>query len=392
MDFLMFEGCDFERFPLGGQLNQARTLMQAFGGRIGLVGISTDNTPVGQWVEKTFDGVPFPFFSVARFQIRFTRPLVPARVRIYLGTRRHRRAIMARAATAAFTQNPEMLIAMSAWGWDRLCYWFPGVHNAMTDSRYPWARHLSGLFDRHLFAALERCDAILAAADDRAIDGFVARSGGRFARDRILKFPTRVDTSLFRPADRQAARRALGIAPTGPLFVNVARIATVKGWELVLRAFHALLRRRPDVRLCFVGDGEERAALEACIAELGVQDRVSLAGRVPQEEIVRYLNAADVALVGSFSEGWCTAMLEAAACGTPVVTTAVSGSADLVREGETGYVVAQRDPDPFARAMERALALPPTARDASVEIARAYAVETLEQSLGKVWLHRDQGL
>ena len=200
-DCLLLEGCDFDRFPAGGQLAVARQLMAAFGPRLALVGISTDGTPVGRWVEKELDGRRFHFFATGRREVGAGRPPVPARLSRYLGLRRHREAILSLGARAAFTQAPEDLLAVAGWGLDRLCYCFPGVENPLAASRYPWARPLAALHDRVLFRALRRADAILASADDEAIDG--ARGPQR-----------RKAPPLPRPQPAQPLRRA-GLLP-GP--------------------------------------------------------------------------------------------------------------------------------------------------------------------------------
>jgi glycosyltransferase involved in cell wall biosynthesis len=385
-DCLLLEGCDFDRFPAGGQLAVARQLMAALGTRLALVGISTDGTPVGRWVEREIDGRRFHFFATGRREVGAGKPLVPARLSRHLGLLRHREAILSLGVRAAFTQAPEDLLAVAGWGFERLCYCFPGTENPLAAARYAWARPLAAIHDRLLVRALRRADAVLASADDDAVDALVARTGGRLPRSRVRSLPSHYDDRVFFPVPRAEARARLGGEAGGPLVVSVGRLARVKGWDLVLAAFERLLADRPGARLRFVGDGEDRAGLEAAARGLGVADRVSVTGFLPPPDVSLHVNAADVVVVGSHREGWSVAMLEALGCGKPLVTTAVSGARALVRPGRNGFVVDGRDPAELARALGRALSLDPAAAAReSLDVARRYALAELPGRLGAAW-------
>lgn len=385
-DCLLLEGCDFDRFPAGGQLAVARQLMAAYGPRLALVGIATDDTPVGRWVERDLGGVRHRFFATGRREIGPRRPRVPARLSRYLGLVRHREAILSLGTRAAFTQAPEDLLAVAGWGLDRLCYLFPGVENPLAAARYAWARPLAGLHDRLLFRALSAADAVLASADEEAIDGLVARSRGRLSRSRIHALPSHYDERIFFPIPAALARGRVGGDAGGPLVVSVGRLNRVKGWDLVLAAFARLLAERPGARLRFVGDGEDRDRVEASARALGVGAAVSITGFLPPASVSLHVNAADVVVVGSRREGFSVAMLEALGCGKPLVTTEVSGARALVHPGRNGFVVPGRDPALLARALGRALALDPAAAAReSLAVARRYALPALPVRIGAAW-------
>jgi len=78
---LLIEGCDYEGFPIGGQLTMAKHLVKVFGNRLGVVGISTDATPVGRWIQKHIAGEKVWFFAVHQQARTTSRPLIPARLR-----------------------------------------------------------------------------------------------------------------------------------------------------------------------------------------------------------------------------------------------------------------------------------------------------------------------
>jgi glycosyltransferase involved in cell wall biosynthesis len=122
----------------------------------------------------------------------------------------------------------------------------------------------------------------------------------------------------------------------------------------------------------------------AMASKLRVADRVKVTGFLPPARVAQWLNAADLALVGSHTEGWSVAMLEALACGKPLVSTGVSGARAMIREAENGFIVCSRDPEEYAGAIRRALALPGAAR-VSLELARQYALPEFARRIGRVF-------
>jgi len=383
-DVILIEPCNFEDFPAGGQLSSARHMMKAFGSRLALVGISTDETPIGRWVKKKFDGVQCDFFAVGRWIPSSRKPLIPARITAYLQMKRYKKKIMSLGVSSAFIQSPQTLIAVRDWGWNSICYWCPGLNNPLDMPRYRWGKLLAGLFFKKWITSLTKVDVILAAADDKSIDAFVTRSGGALTRDRVIKFPTRVDTSVFRPINKAIARKELGIHQNDLLIVNCGRINAVKGWDFIIEAFKLFHEKHPAAKLVYVGDGEDRPALEQAVNRFGLGQSVAVTGFQPPEIVARYLNATDLCAVGSHMEGWSVAMLEALACAKPIVSTNVSGALDMILGGGNGYIVEKRDPNCFAEAMNRSLALK-EADKISLGLADKYALKNLARELGMLW-------
>jgi glycosyltransferase involved in cell wall biosynthesis len=383
-DCLLIEGCDFQSFPPGGQLSIVKQMMSAYRSRVALVGICTDATPVGRWVERDFGESRFLFYGVRRRLPTAGKPLLPARLTHYLALSHHREGILSLGVRAAFVQAPEELMVVSRWGFDSLCYWFPGVENPLAMSRYPWAFPLARWFDSQLFRALARVDVILASANEAGIKGLVARSRGRLARDRIHQLSTYYDSAVFFPVRSSVARRALGIEAAGPILVSNGRLNRVKGWDLILSAFTLLLPAHPDALLIFVGDGEDRNLLESAVAESGVRRRVRITGFQPPQQVALWLNAADLVVVGSHKEGWSVAMLEALGCGKALVSTDVSGARHMIRPGENGFIAASRTPEEYAYAVRRALVLPDPHR-VSIALAGAYDSRQMARRIGELW-------
>lgn len=163
-----------------------------------------------------------------------------------------------------------------------------------------------------------------------------------------------VDTEIFRPIARADARATLAL-PTGPVIAVVGNLVPEKGVDLVLDAVAAL----PDATVVIVGDGPERARLEAQAHALGIAERVRFLAVRPQRELAKVYSAADVLVLASSREGWPNVLLEAMACGTPVVATAVGGVQEIVTSRVAGRVVAERSGAALADALREVLARPP---------------------------------
>lgn len=171
---------------------------------------------------------------------------------------------------------------------------------------------------------------------------------------------------------RAISREELGLAREALVLGTVARFDPVKGLDVLLEAFARACPRIPQAALLLVGDGEERDRLRARAARLGVEGRVVFAGAI--EEAARCLSAIDLFVSASQGEGLPLSLLEAMACGLPVVATRVPGHLDAVEEGTTGLLMPS-DPAALADAFE-ALARDP-ARRAAMGTAGGRRVERL---------------
>lgn len=154
-----------------------------------------------------------------------------------------------------------------------------------------------------------------------------------------------VDLRRFHVVDRQAARRALGV--DGKVLVCVGNLVPEKGHDLAVRALVEL----PDTTLLIAGEGGERGALEALARECGVASRVRFLGAIPQERLADVYGAADILVLGSTREGWPNVLLEAMACGTPVVAAPVGGCPEIVASDEAGRLLEARTPQAVAAAV-----------------------------------------
>lgn len=160
-------------------------------------------------------------------------------------------------------------------------------------------------------------------------------------------------TDFQPPANRHALRQRLGIK--APLILTVGRLVPLKGHDVIIRALRAL----PEVQLMLAGDGPQRDALARLAQKEGVAGRVTFLGNVPHAQLVAYYGAADVLLLASEHEGWPNVLLEAMACGTPVVATRVGGTPEIVTTREAGLLIDARTPGTIAAAAGRLIESPP---------------------------------
>ena len=178
---------------------------------------------------------------------------------------------------------------------------------------------------------------------------------------RIEIVPPAVEHAFFAPGDRNGARRAIGLPADRPVLLFVGRLQPLKAPDLAIRALAGLTTHR-DALLVIVGgasgiDGDVDACWRLAV-ELGVDDRVRFVAPLPHHILSSWYRAADVVIVPSRSESFGLVALEAAACGIPVVASAVGGLLNIVHDGVTGLLVDGRDPDRYARAIEQVLGDP----------------------------------
>lgn len=148
--------------------------------------------------------------------------------------------------------------------------------------------------------------------------------------------------------EREEVRRELGLSPEEPLVGLVANLnRAVKGVAHFVEAVPLVLARVPEARFVILGDGPAAPALRRRVRDLGVEGRVTFAGF--RSDIERFYSAMDVSVLTSLSEGLSMTLLESMSFGLPVVATRVGGNPELVRDGETGFLVPPADPPAFAR-------------------------------------------
>lgn len=198
---------------------------------------------------------------------------------------------------------------------------------------------------------------IVATLAEQAQLEFLYRADSR----KLRVIPPGVDLSRFYPIPKDEAKAVIGVPLEDRLILYVGRIEPLKGVDILLRAL-AQLQRNGTAECCphslviIGGDPEasqeamdsEMAHLQQLAVELGIKDLVLFLGKRSQDSLPYYYSAADVVVVPSHYESFGMVALEAMACGVPVVASQVGGLAFLVKDGETGFVIPNDEPDLLA--------------------------------------------
>jgi glycosyltransferase involved in cell wall biosynthesis len=241
-------------------------------------------------------------------------------------------------------------------------FWMGQVRRSRQRPRLVIGFHSTGQLGNRLQHFLARRSAIPVA--DRLVA--LADSHRRFLA-RELHVPERrfevivsgVDLSRFDvTVSREDARHAAGLPAGAPLVGIVAALRPEKNHALFLTAATRVLARMPAARFVIAGDGPARAEVERLCRESGLGERVAMLGT--RQDVAALYRSLDVAVLSSHPivETLPVTMMEAAACGTPAVATAVGSVADVVADGETGFVVPAGDADALAERIVRLLADP----------------------------------
>ena len=201
--------------------------------------------------------------------------------------------------------------------------------------------------------SLCRCAAVTAPSGD-----LLERATRLGASGLLERVPYGADADAFEVATDtvEALRRRLGLGSKSVVVAGVGRLIPVKGFEYLVEAHAAAVASVPALRLVLVGDGDGRRALEERVRTLGVSDTVVLTGAVAPSEIPALMAAADIVSVpsvrhGGYVDGLPNVALEAMAAGKPVVGSRVGGIPELIRDGENGLLVTEKDSVALADAL-----------------------------------------
>jgi len=199
--------------------------------------------------------------------------------------------------------------------------------------------------------------------------------------DKVRVVRNGVDTDVFAPMDRSAARKALGLSQRTTL-ACVGNLVPEKGFSLAIDC----VARLPHAQLVIVGEGPQRGELERQARALGAADRVVFMRSMAQAELARVYSAADILLLCSTREGWPNVVLEALACGTPVVATDVGAVNEILTDRQFGRVIPSRDTAIMLAAVEDLLS---TACDRQRPMDHAARYDWHSVSLEQMTLFRD---
>ena len=245
-----------------------------------------------------------------------------------------------------------------------------------------WQVVVERALDRVTDGYLVNCEAIAAWQIERK----------RLPREKIEVIPNGIDLGRLPPfsLDRRGARSAAGLRRDRRLVAGVGRLDAQKDFPTFLRAAAMIAAEFPDVDFLVVGEGGERAALEALARRLGLGARVVFTGL--RHDVPRLLAAVDILALTSLYEGFPNVLLEAMATGAVAVATDVGGCRKLVTSGETGLLVPPRAPAAVAAAVGRVLRDPALARRlataARQRVEGAFSIDVMARRTMDAYLRR----
>ncbi len=205
----------------------------------------------------------------------------------------------------------------------------------------------SNLNRKLLEFTLNRADAITSTSQ------VMAKEASKYTKNKIEVIPFGVDIHSFKPFNLRERSK------DGSIVIGTVKSLEEKyGIDLLIKAFSILKAKYPqrNLHLTIVGGGSKEESLKKLARDLGVFDYINFTGPVNHSEISKYLNTFDVFVALSREESFGVAVVEAMACGLPVVVSNVGGLTEVVEDRITGFVVPSEDPDSAARAIERILA------------------------------------
>ncbi|GMV92725.1 MAG: hypothetical protein AMXMBFR82_25030 [Candidatus Hydrogenedentota bacterium] len=164
--------------------------------------------------------------------------------------------------------------------------------------------------------------------------------------DRLHIIHCGVEPEVFEPRQHDGAGKRL---------IFVGRLAAVKGIPILLEAIAHLRDAHPDIELVLAGDGPDRGWIERRSQELGIANCVRVTGYLSQDRVREELRASDVFVMASFAEGVPVVLMEAMATGLPVIATRIAGIAELVDDGESGFLTPPSDTDSLVERIDTLL-------------------------------------
>ncbi|MCX8063169.1 MAG: glycosyltransferase [Anaerolineales bacterium] len=241
--------------------------------------------------------------------------------------------------------NPEVVLAgplqtcsflVAASGFRRLVSMSWGYDLLIDAKRNRWMTWLTRFTLKRSAALLGDCETIRQLAISYGMNP-----------ERIVTFPWGVDLYHFSPGHRIPGKEE------GFIFLSTRSWEPIYGVDLIAKAFGEIGRRFPYTHLILLGNGSQASALQRILSQADVLERVSMPGQIEFHELPRYYHLADVYVSASHSDGTSISMLEAMACGRPVIVSDLPGNREWITPSEVGWLFPDGDWQALAQMMEQ---------------------------------------
>ncbi len=177
--------------------------------------------------------------------------------------------------------------------------------------------------------------------------------------NKIVVVSNGVDTDKFKPINQREIREDLNLPLDKKIIISIGAIVKRKGFHKIIQALPSVTEKNPDILLVIVGgasvEGYCKPELDMLVEELSLKEHVLFAGNIPHSDVFKWLNASDIFCLATSNEGWANVLLEALACGKPVVTTTVGGNGEVIKSSDYGILVSPEDKKGLEMALLRSL-------------------------------------
>ena len=323
-----------------------------------LIGATTDinSRPVGQWTTCELGSRHYRYYPILELATPGRQQRIPTSLRFTLGLARcdaHKKADVLEfhgiESSLAFFRDERPKTAV--------------IHTDMQAVRNPGSdirwRHLPAIYFGLERLVVPRLQSVYCVRQT-SVDNY--RSRFPEIAEQVHYTPTWVDPDVFklpsRADRRQAANRLraeLGLSERDQILITVGRLASAKNPQLLIEAFKKALDSNRNLKLVMVGDGQLRDKVESLIDSGQLRNRIFLCGTKKPELVAQYLCGSDAFVLSSVYEGMPMCVLEALACGLPVVTTDVGEVRRVVYQGQNGEIVPNHDSFELAEGIARCL-------------------------------------
>lgn len=225
----------------------------------------------------------------------------------------------------------------------------------------------------------------MATGDDKALDNYLRRSKGVIRSEKIVKFPSRININIFRPKNFKESRKILDLDLSKIYVVTTGRLSQLKGWKFMLDCFVEFKKFKSNSHFIFIGDGEDKEKIVDYLRSKGITNNVDITGVKSHQEISNYLNASNIFIMGSYVEGWSTALVEAISCAKPVICTNFSSAEELIENGLNGFVIENRNQNKFVAAMLNSLDFTKKNLLEKAHEMEKYSTKSLRSDILKHW-------
>jgi glycosyltransferase involved in cell wall biosynthesis len=241
---------------------------------------------------------------------------------------------------------------------------------------------LKDAVDRWMQDYMSRCQHIIIPSE--SMREILVKQYG--LKNNFTVIPTGIDLEAYRLASGEKIRKKKHWE-NDIVMISAGRLAPEKNWPVLLNAVALVLKDIPRLRLVLIGDGQERKNLEDLAKELGIQKRVTFIGSLSFSEIPSYMKAANLFGFASITETQGLATLEAMAAGLPVVAVDASGTRDILKNGQQGYLV-ENNAEALAAGVKKLLSNPERMQkfsEAALKKAQSFNIELLTKKLLTVY-------